>query len=74
MHITIKDTVHTSAPPQTPRKAEMSTQTAQMIQGWLEQHEGNAEAVARWMRDTLRIGSIRACRALVAQAVQAVRS
>lgn len=46
----------------------MSAQTKQMVLGWLAMHSGDVEGLARWMRDTLRLGSIRQCRALIAEA------
>ena len=46
----------------------MNAQTAKMIQGWLEMHQGDAEALARWMRDNLRVGGIRQCREFIREA------
>lgn len=37
------------------------------IRKWLTEYHGDREALARWMRDTLRIGGLRACRGLIAQ-------
>lgn len=46
----------------------MDSKTREMILGWLADHKGDSEAVARFMRDILRIGGIRECRELVARA------
>lgn len=52
-------------------EAQYSTPSAQkMILEWIDQHGGDRESVARYMRDTLRIGGIKACRALIAQALE----
>lgn len=48
----------------------MNAATRAMVLGWLADHKGDAEAVARFMSKTLRIGGLRSCRALVV-AVQA---
>ena len=50
----------------------MDDKTRQMIRGWVAMHKGDTEAVARWMRDALRMSGLRECRALVAQAMQEV--
>lgn len=47
----------------------MNDQTRQFVRDLLQTHRGDAEAVARYMRDSLRIGGIKACRAIVAEAV-----
>lgn len=47
----------------------MDTKTKQMVQGWLAMHNGDVEGLARWMRDSLRLGGIKTCRALIAEAV-----
>lgn len=55
-------------------KAQYSTPSAEaMIRRWVEEAGGDEERVARYMRDTLRIGGIRACRALVLGAVKGGR-
>lgn len=46
----------------------MNQATIDMICGWIVDAGGDREHVARWMRDTLRVGGIKACRALVAEA------
>ena len=51
----------------------MDVTTRQMVLGWLEQHYGNCDALARWMRDSLRIGNLRACRALITEALTEMR-
>ncbi len=48
----------------------MNEQTITMVRGWLAQHNGDTESVARWMRDSLRIGSLRECRRIVQEAAQ----
>jgi hypothetical protein len=40
-----------------------------MVLRWLDQHKGDAEGLARWMRDSLHIGGLAACRALVNEAL-----
>lgn len=52
------------------RGAEMDEKTKQAILGWLALHQGNVEQLARWMRDSLRVGGLRACRALIQEAQQ----
>jgi hypothetical protein len=49
-------------------KNEMNQKTADMIGGWLKQHHGDEEGLARWMRDQLHIGGIREMRALIQEA------
>ena len=47
-------------------EAQYSTPSAHaMIRQWIEDARGDREAVARYMRDTLRIGGLRSCRALI---------
>ena len=46
----------------------MTEATAKMIRGWIRQHNGDTEAVARYMRDSLGVGGIKACRKLIQQA------
>lgn len=48
----------------------MNEATKKMVRGWLEMHHRDIEALARWMRDSLHSGGIRACRALIAEAIQ----
>lgn len=52
------------------RGTDMNEQTITMVRGWLAQHNGDTESVARWMRDSLRIGSLRECRRIVQEAAQ----
>ncbi len=40
-----------------------------LIRKWLEDWRGDAEGVARYMRDSLRIGGIKSCRELIRKAV-----
>lgn len=49
----------------------MSAKTKAAVQGWLEMHGGDTESLARWMRDSLRVGGIKECRAMIAEAVSA---
>jgi hypothetical protein len=49
----------------------MDQKTKQLVREWLGFHRGDTEALARWMRDTLRLGGIRECRALIREAVEA---
>ena len=46
----------------------MNAQTARMVLAWLSTHKGDAESLARWMRDTLSLGTIENCRKLIAEA------
>lgn len=47
----------------------MNSQTAKMVRGWLEMHRGDVESLARWMRDSLRLGGLRECREMIAAAL-----
>jgi hypothetical protein len=47
----------------------MNTKTREMVKGWLVKHNGDVEALARWMRDSLNIGGLKACRALIVEAL-----
>jgi hypothetical protein len=47
----------------------MNEATRQAVRNWLKMHNGNVEALARWMSRTARIGGIKACRALIEEAV-----
>jgi len=49
--------------PTTPSK------TAEMVLGWIAKDGGDPERTARWMRDSLRLGGIKACRAMIWEAV-----
>lgn len=46
----------------------MNEATKTMVRGWLEMHRGDVEALARWMRDSLHVGGIKANRAMIAEA------
>lgn len=48
--------------------ASLDPETRAMVRRWIAQHRGDTEALARWMRDRLRIGGLRECRALIAAA------
>lgn len=53
-------------------EAQYSTDSArEMIRRWVADH-GDRESVARYMRDSLRIGGIKVCRALVEDAMSGV--
>lgn len=45
----------------------MDAKTKVMILGWLDMHRGDTEWLARWMRNSLRIG-IKAARKAIADA------
>lgn len=45
----------------------MDSKTKQMILGWIAMHHGDEEQLARWMRDSLRIG-LKSARAAIRQA------
>lgn len=47
----------------------MDEKTKAMVRGWLEMHRGDREGLARWMRDSLRMFSIREARDLIAKAL-----
>lgn len=51
------------------REIEMDAATRKMVREWVVLYRGNTEAVAKYMRDTLRIGGLKACRQLVAEAL-----
>lgn len=44
---------------------ELTPETITMVLKWLEQHHGDTEGLARWMRDALHIGGIRECRQII---------
>jgi len=48
----------------------MNAETRAMLREWLERHHGDSEGLAEWMRDALRLGSIRECRAMIASATK----
>lgn len=39
--------------------------TQKWVQDLLSKHNGNRESLARWMRDSLCIGGLKHCRALI---------
>lgn len=47
----------------------MDSKTVEMVKGWAAMHKGDVEGLARWMRDSLRLGSIKACRAIIREAL-----
>jgi len=50
------------------RKTELNDPKVEdMVQGWIRMHGGDREAVARWMRSTLRVASISESRDLIAR-------
>lgn len=50
--------------------AKLDPKTAATVRAWLEVHRGDAESLACWMRDALRVGTLRQCRAMVAEATR----
>lgn len=46
----------------------MDEKTRAMVLEWIEEANGDLEAVARWMRDSLRMAGIKTCRALIEEA------
>ena len=46
----------------------MNAGSRALILEWLARHRGDLEATARYMRDVVKLGSIRACRALIWEA------
>lgn len=40
-----------------------------MVKDWLQKHKGDREGLAKWMRDSLRLGSIEECRELIRESV-----
>jgi FMN-dependent NADH-azoreductase len=48
----------------------MLLETREMIRRWVDHYDGDQEAVARYMRDTLQISGIKDCRELVAEAMR----
>lgn len=54
-------------------EAQYGTDSARaMLRRWVDQHGGDREAVARYLSKTLRVGGIKACRELVAAAVEEI--
>jgi hypothetical protein len=47
----------------------MTESSKALIRKWIEDWHGDREGVARYMRDSLRIGGIKACRELIEKAV-----
>lgn len=47
----------------------MSESVKEMIREWVRKDRGDTERTARWMRDTLRLGSITQCRAWIVRAM-----
>lgn len=49
----------------------MNTQTKEMIKGWLTANPSSQEieTLARWMRDSLRIGGVKICHSLIQEAL-----
>ncbi len=50
----------------------MDSKAREMILGWLAMHRGDVEGLARWMRDSLRVGGLRQCREVIKQAQEGV--
>lgn len=51
----------------------MDEKTKQFVRDLVERCGGNRETAARFMRDALRIGSLRACRQAIQQALDEKR-
>lgn len=49
--------------------SNLNDATRAMVREWLSMHRGNVDGLARWMSRSLRIGGIKACRALVQEAL-----
>ena len=49
----------------------MNAAKKQMVLGWLAMHNGDIEGLARWMRDSVRVGGLKTCRAMIVEARQA---
>ena len=47
----------------------MSETTKNTVKSWMQMHNGDADALARWMSQTLRLGGMKACRKLIAEAM-----
>lgn len=47
----------------------MNEQTKAAVKGWLQSYGGDVEACARFMRDSLKVGGLKVCRALIQEAV-----
>ncbi|MGO8695969.1 MAG: hypothetical protein ACLQMF_20085 [Rectinemataceae bacterium] len=47
----------------------MSDGTKAMVRGWVAKDGGDSERTARWMSKSLRIGGVKECRALIAEAM-----
>lgn len=48
----------------------MNENTKEMVRNWLNMHNGDKEGLARWLRDTLRIGSIKECRKIIEESTK----
>lgn len=48
----------------------LDAKTKTMILDWLQKHHGDREGLAVWMRDSLRLGPIGDCRALITEAIE----
>lgn len=46
----------------------MSNETKAMVNEWVQKDGGNVEKTARWMGRTLRLGSLKDCLQLIADA------
>ena len=44
---------------------DTDTRTAAMVLDWIAKDGGDVERTARWMRDSLRLGGLKACRAMI---------
>ena len=46
----------------------MDQKAKEMIRGWISMHKGDVEGVAKWMRNTFNLCSLRECRRMVQEA------
>ncbi len=44
---------------------QISKQAATMVQGWLANHNGDTESLARWMAYSLKVAGIKDCRTMI---------
>lgn len=47
---------------------QVDYKAVETLNKWLAMHDGDVEALARWMRDSLRVGGMKANREIILQA------
>ena len=47
----------------------MNEKTKAMVKEWIKKDGGDVEKTAKWMARTLKIGSVKECREMVAEAL-----